>query len=193
MSLFKKVLSIDIGIINFGYVFAELSENVNVIECNRVNIMNMRHNKVNRCDCTLHHEYCIPDYLDHFIQEHQELFNVADIILVERQPPMGLVNIMDLLFTKFRDKVKLINPGSIHKFFKMTKCDYELRKIESQIIANEYLNTFVNFQNNERKHDISDAMLMILFYFHSLKNVKKIKKINDIICNDFEQFRFIKV
>jgi len=194
MSLLKKVLSIDIGIINLGYVFAELSENVHVIECNRVNIMNMRHNKVNRCDCTLHHEYCIPDYLDHFIQEHSELFNNADIILVERQPPMGLVNIMDLLFTKFRNKVKLINPGSIHKFFKMTKCDYDLRKIESEYIASEYLNTFLSFQTNERKHDISDAMLMILFYFDSLKKIKVKNNFNVIITDmDFEKFRFIKV
>ena len=195
----KKVLSIDIGIINLGYVFVELSETVNVLECNRINITHMKHNKVNRCDCKLHHDFCIPDYIDHFVQEYFHLFNEADVILIERQPPMGLQSLQELLFIKFREKVKLVNPCSIHKFFKMTKCDYDLRKIESETIAKEYLNTFISFNGNERKHDISDAMLMVLHYFKTTKVIPLVpliqKRIEPRLDNfmDFEKFRFVKV
>ena len=117
-----KILSIDVGIINLGYVFAEIQpiyikyrnsnlkikynqENdfdINVIECNKIDITNIRHSSVKQCDCKLHHDRCIPDYLDHFIQEHLHLFDSADIIIVERQPPVGITNVQDLLFKLFR-------------------------------------------------------------------------------------------
>lgn len=191
----QKVLSIDIGVLNLGFVFAELSETVKVLECNRVNITNMKHNRVTRCQCRLHHENCIPDYIDHFIQEHSELFESADTILVERQPPMGLQSLQELFFIKFRDKIKLVNPASIHKFFNMTKCDYDLRKNESETIAVSYLETFNTYQTNERKHDISDAMLMVLYYFEKMKKVVITKPIEPRLTNfmDFEKFRFVKV
>ena len=201
-----KILSIDVGIINLGYVFAEIQpiyikyrnsnlkikynqENdfdINVIECNKIDITNIRHSSVKQCDCKLHHDRCIPDYLDHFIQEHLHLFDSADIIIVERQPPVGITNVQDLLFKLFRNKVLLISPNSVHKYFKLSK-DYDIRKIESEDIAKKYLSEFINFNNNIRKHDISDAMLMIIYYY-------KLNKINIEIKNeliDFEQFRFI--
>ena len=200
-----KVLSIDIGIINLGYVFAELSETVNVLECNRINITHMKHNKVKRENCQLHHECCIPDYLDHFIQEYIHLFDSADTILIERQPVMGLMNVQDLLFIRFRKKIRLISPNSVHKFFKMTKGEYEIRKNESNAIAIEYLEKFVSYQNNERRHDISDAMLMVLYYFKN-NCFKKIIEVKLPFCKaklpfnstkfditDLEQFRFIPV
>ena len=179
-----KVLSIDIGIINLGYVFAELNiiipegtnkiknkyytncvnENINILDCNRINITNIKHSKVNWCDCKLHHENCIPDYIDHFIQEKNTIFEEADIIIIERQPPIGITNVQDLLFTKFRDKVLLISPNSVHKYFSMSK-DYTIRKQQSDKIAMDYLNVQSSFLNNIRKHDMSDAMLMILYYY----------------------------
>jgi len=200
-----KILSIDVGIINLGYVFAEIHSvyikyrnlslktkynqendfNINVIECNKVDITNIRHSSVKQCDCKLHHDRCIPDYIDHFIQEHIHLFESADMILIERQPPVGITNVQDLLFKLFRNKVLLISPNSVHKYFKLSK-DYDIRKIESEDIAKKYLSNFTNFNNNIRKHDISDAMLMIIYYYKLNKIKNEIK--NDLI--DFEQFRY---
>ena len=178
-----NILSIDVGIINLGYVFANILDNeITVIECNRIDITNMRHRSVSFCDCKLHHEFCIPDYLDHFIQEHRDIFDTADIILIERQPPMGITNVQDLLFVKFRSKIKLISPGSVHKFFNMSS-DYSFRKKESQHISDHYLNDNINYNNNDRKHDITDAMLMILYYFKKMYKKKGI--------TDFEEFRLI--
>jgi hypothetical protein len=189
-----KVLSIDIGIVNLGYVY---SEGLNVLECNRVDITKVKHNKVSYCNCKLHHDFCIPDYLDHFIQENNNIFENSDIILIERQPPIGITNVQDLLFTKFRNKVKLVSPNTIHKFFKMSKFDYDTRKIESLQLTNEYLREFKTFQNTERKHDISDAMLMIIYYIKiNEKPLKKIKHVLDtfqfVPFDNFERFRFIK-
>jgi len=201
-----NILSIDIGIINLGYVFANLKfdpdnytnhiknnvystfKDIVVINCDRVDITNMKHNRVDYCNCKLHHDLCVPDYVDHFVQENEDIFNLADIILIERQPPVGITNVQDLLFTKFRNKVTLISPVSVHKYFKMSK-EYDTRKVESELISQNYLNSFNKFNNNIRRHDISDAMLMLIYYYkiHSDKLFKnKIK--NEIL--DFEQFRY---
>ena len=201
-----KVLSIDIGITNLGYVYGEisypsyrlsnlylknnnLSEFINIFDCNRVDITHVKHNTVKRCDCQLNHESCIPDYVDHFIQENNYLFESAEIILIERQPPVGITNVQDLLFTKFRSKVIMVSPNSVHKYFYLPK-DYSMRKIESEKIASSFLNNFKQFSDNLRKHDISDSMLMLIYY-HSLKSEENFKKNKNTIIN-FEFFRFIK-
>jgi hypothetical protein len=208
-----KVLSIDIGISNLGYIYSEISlpeltgskiKNViynelyshsrfknliNVIDCNRVDITKMKHTFVKRCDCQLLHERCIPDYLDHFIQEYQNYFNNCDILLLERQPPIGITNVQDLLFTKFRNKVLLISPNSVHKYFQLSE-NYSERKIVSERIAKEYLHAFDNFNLNTRKHDISDAMLMIIYYLKTqIDHLISITKFESEYL-DFERFRF---
>jgi hypothetical protein len=196
-----KILSIDVGIVNLGYVFATLNfegcksnkyyldENflIDVISCNRINITHMKHTVLKFCDCKLHHDYCIPDYLDHFIQEYSEMFDTSELIIIERQPPMGVTNVQDLLFTRYRNKVILINPGSVHKYFMMSG-DYSKRKFESERIASKYLCSFTNFYNNIRKHDMSDAMLMIIYYY-SVKNKELFKNSQKKVVLDFEQFR----
>jgi len=188
----QTVLSIDIGIVNLGYTLVEIeNRELRVIECNRVDITQVQHNRVARCNCNLYHENCIPDYLDHFIQENQELFDGADKILIERQPPVGITNVQDLIFTRFRNKVQLISPNSVHKHFKMTRNDYDLRKQESVDITRSYLKEFYNFETNERQHDISDALLLVLYHFEKShvekSHVEKFKKQDDM---DFEKFRF---
>ena len=209
------VLSIDIGILNLGYVYANINfptlevsskiksklynknyffnkdtikDNINVLSCDRVDITSMKHTRVNRRECTLCHDNCVPDYLDHFIQENEDLFHTADIIILERQPPVGITNVQDLLFRLFRNKVLLISPNSVHAYFNLPK-EYTVRKERSEELAKEYI-FLENFQKNIRKHDISDALLMIIYYYKT--------KIDEIIDNttvlkldhDFDQFRF---
>ena len=184
------ILAIDIGIINLGYVFSEIKHNkIRVIECNRIDITNVKHRRVPICNCKLFHGRNIPDYLDHFVQE-TDAFEKADIILIERQPPVGITNVQDLLFVKFRSRVIFISPNTLHKHFGMDS-DYLTRKNESEAIAKEYLDNFNNFIEAERKHDISDAMLMIIYYFdknikHTMESLKKFTML-------FEEFKFNKL
>jgi hypothetical protein len=202
---FLKVLSIDIGIINLGYVYCiyDLDNEINsikldfiktkndfieIIKCDRVDITIIKHNRVSFCECKLHHDYCIPDYVEHFIQENEEMFLDSDYIIIERQPPTGITNVQDLIFSKFRNKVQLISPNKIHKYFNMSK-EYSIRKKESETISEYYLSKFKKFTNNLRKHDISDAMLMLIYFYSiKLKEINK-NKSNKKICLDFEQFR----
>ena len=205
------ILSIDIGIINLGYVYADVTINdedynklfsysvnkesiknhIEIIKCDKIDITNVKHHKVNFCDCKLLHERCVPDYLDHFVQEHQELFDNADIVILERQPPVGITNVQDLLFKEFRSKVKMISPNSVHKYFLLSS-DYNIRKEQSEKISNEYLQNFSRFSNNIRKHDMSDALLMIIYYYKiqidSIIKKKEIKKTGAL----FEDFIFLQ-
>lgn len=209
-----RVLSIDIGIINLGYVYSEIEIDLNfgskykatlynenhllnnshqeikIIDCNRVDITNVKHNKVPFCMCKLHHDRCIPDYLDHFIQE-TKYFEECDILILERQPPVGITNVQDLLFKLFRDKVKMISPGSVHKYFGLPtgeKDSYVTRKQLSEDLSEKYLENFTSFTENTRKHDISDAMLMTIYYYKTIKT-ELIEKYEQKT-NQFEQFRF---
>jgi hypothetical protein len=206
-----KVFSIDIGISNLGFVYCNVefpdientskyknlllnskysfNNNITVLDCNRVDITVMKHTAVEHCNCKLYHERCIPDYIDHFVQEYQTYFNNADIILLERQPPAGITNVQDLLFIKYRDKTILISPVSVHKYFELNS-DYLVRKSESEKIAGDYLSNFSKFVFNFRKHDISDSLLMVLYYY----KIQMDRLINNFEftkdCFDFEQFRF---
>ena len=212
-----KVLSIDVGIINLGYVYAELTieepsvsskyknlllnsvynedifnKNCKIIDCNRIDITKIKHRKVPFCVCKLHHDRCVPDYLDHFIQEIPH-FEECDLLIIERQPPMGIMNVQDLLFKLFRDKVMLISPNSMHKFFNLNS-DYNERKIQSEKLSLNFLSNFENFNKQIRRHDISDAMLMLIYYYKiSMDTLIKNSKINFIdICDNFEKFTFVK-
>jgi len=210
-----KVLSIDVGIVNLGYVYSEITlelpnhtsrykarkfnnsfslnlenvkKNIIILDCNRIDITNMKHHRVSLCDCKLHHDRCIPDYLDHFIQE-TVYFEECDVLIVERQPPQGIQNVQDLLFKQFRDKVLLINPGSIHKYFGLPAV-YDQRKEESEKIAETFLSNFSKFTTNIRKHDISDALLMTVFYYKTRMGtlIENNEFVGEI--HDFDKFRF---
>jgi hypothetical protein len=207
-----KVLSIDIGITNLGFVYSEIhfpdlsqtckyknklanktysfNKFITVLDCNRIDITQVRHSSVKYCKCTLRHERCIPDYLDHFVQEYSEYFTDCDVLLLERQPPVGITNVQDLLFTRFRDKVLLISPNTVHKYFGLSG-EYSVRKTESEKIAKDYLVDFTSFRSNIRKHDISDSLLMILYYYKTQMDlhIESTKYSRDLV--DFEQFRFV--
>jgi len=209
------ILSIDIGITNLGYVYSSLEfnndftgsriknliinsnynkelvqNNICILKCNKVDITKMKHRFVKRECCKLFHDNCIPDYIDHFVQENQEIFERAELILLERQPPVGITNVQDLLFKQFRNKVLLISPNSVHKYFNLSK-EYSVRKEESEKISNGYLCNFENFKNNIRKHDISDALLMIIYYY----KIETDRLINNTVffkpeITLFEEFKF---
>jgi hypothetical protein len=210
-----KVLSIDIGITNLGFVYAEinldlhekssrykaklLNENyllneevikkgIKIIDCNRVDITSVQHKRVSYCDCKLHHDRCIPDYLDHFVQE-TVYFEECDVLIVERQPPVGITNVQDLLFKQFRDKVLLISPGSVHKYFGLNSV-YTERKEKSEKISELYLSQFSKFTKNIRKHDISDALLMVIYYYKTrMEKVIENHTFYHEKC-DFEKYRY---
>ena len=98
------------------------------------------------------------DLIPLFVEDHQDIFDSVDKILIERQPPGGFTNIEILLHYMFKDKVILISPISIHTHFGMRHLDYEERKDRSIRLAEKYTNIDIPY---ERKHDIADAIMHV--------------------------------
>lgn len=177
-----RIISIDIGYSNMAIVsistnFDELFE---VNDIHKVNLYKFNESQV--------HQAMIK-----FIEEFKYNFDEADIVIIERQPPMGLTNIQDILAFQYSDKVKLICPRSMHKHFGVSKLDYEHRKNKTEEISYEYLKSFEKYKTLVRKHDVADALCLALYYFEINKKIKYIpvnipRDINDF----FESLKFVR-
>ena len=148
-----KVLAIDIGYHNMGLVLAESSDKGPKVEVEYIK-------KVSLADYKYIRSNDFVDIIPLFVEDHQSIFDGADRILIERQPPGGFQNIEILLHYMFKDKVTLISPVSMHVHFGMRHLNYEERKERTVIISEKYMGEIPY----ERKHDIADALCMIIFY-----------------------------
>jgi len=148
-----KVLAIDIGYHNMGLVLAECGKGpkINVEYIKKVSLEDYKYIKTND----------IVDLVPLFVEDHQFIFGSADVILIERQPPGGFTNIEVLLHYMFKDKVVLVSPVSMHTHFGMRHLNYEERKERTVSIADKYIDGEIPY---ERKHDIADALCMIVYY-----------------------------
>jgi hypothetical protein len=165
------VLAIDVGYHNMGMVLAEslTGPSIKVEYIKKVNLEDYKYLKTND----------MVDLVSLFVEDHQTIFDSADKILIERQPPGGFTNIEILLHYMFRDKVSLVSPISIHSHFGMRHLSYDERKERTTSIAERYTNFEIPY---ERKHDIADALCMILYdnfkctthFFDRFKYVPKI-------------------
>jgi hypothetical protein len=187
-----KILSVDIGLIHLALVGVNLPENYidreeviiddEVYFCELIDITQL----INECDrdtCKLYHDKIICDYMSHLFEKYAEVFNDADKILIERQPPMGFVAVQELIMFKYRNKSKLISPNAMLSYFGILHFDYEVRKTHTESIAMDYLSGVKMFMFNERRHDMADAFCMI-FYF--VKDKKE--RSNPMLGNRFKCF-----
>jgi len=148
-----KVLAIDIGYHNMGLVLAE-SEAGPKIEVEYVK-------KVSLADYKYIHSNDFVDLIPLFVEDHRSIFDAAEKILIERQPPGGFQNIEILLHYMFKEKVSLISPVSMHTHFGMRHLNYDERKERTVSIAEKYIEGDIPY---ERKHDIADVLCMIVYY-----------------------------
>ena len=148
-----KVLAIDIGYHNMGLGLAECGKGP------KVDVEFMK--KASLEDYKYIHSNDIVDLVPLFVDAHEHIFESADKILIERQPPGGFTNIEVLLNYMFKDKVILVSPVSMHTHFGMRHLNYEERKERTVSIADKYIEGEIPY---ERKHDIADALCMILYY-----------------------------
>ena len=175
------VVSIDIGYHNLGLVKSFVDEQtfeIKILEIFKVNLTNIPHKKVSRWDCMLYHSNEVSDLFAHFIQEYGDHLKEADKILIERQPPTGLTNIEALFMFLYRHKVELVSPNAMHKHFGINYLEYEQRKEKTIEISKSFLEEFEDYQKLSRKHDIADAVCMIIFRFAKDKKNYKLKNIN---------------
>lgn len=190
------IVSIDVGITNMGLVAAELSSEYklsHVTVCRRVDIA--------RCyniDCKLSHDNFghLSTRIRHFIDQFSEVFDRADIVLCERQPPCGLQIVQELLMYALPD-LKLISPRSVHKFFGVGYLDYEGRKRAAVRLSESKLRSFPDFKEEGRRHDMADAYCILKFWIgtegkkrREALQYQKWRKCNAHIVAGFQTFAY---
>ena len=148
-----RVLSIDIGYHNLGLVLASWPRKNAPLEVEIAKKISLEDYKYIAPSNEIAH--LVPLFVD----AHKIIFQSADVILIERQPPGGFTNIQTLLHYMFIEKVILVNPVSMHSHFGMRHLNYEQRKARVESIASRHVTI-----EEERKHDIADALCMILYY-----------------------------
>ena len=160
------LIGIDVGHINMGITRCVLDDEnkPTFTHAFKKNIAHVIHHRIEPMECKIPHTNETCDRVAHFIQEYRPMFGEADKILIERQPPMGLKDIEALLMSAFRDKTILISPNSMHKHFGISHYDYEQRKEKTVGVATDHIGHIYDFQAVERKHDIADAVCLVLFY-----------------------------
>lgn len=164
-----KVLSIDVGMKNLGFIYATVCRkegrfHLDVHRLGRVDLTCYRHRQVPRHECKLRHDGHVSTRVLHFIQEHRDMFDGARLILVEQQPPTGLTSIEAIFHSTFYHKVRSVSPAALHSFFGVRHLDYDGRKQYMVRLADRYLRTFDAYTRERRKHDVADAFAFI--YFH---------------------------
>lgn len=183
----KTIVSIDIGYYNLGFVKARVCEEdmePDVVFCDKVDITRYTHDTTPFCRCKLHHSSHMGDYVLHFLQEYAPHFDEADEVIIERQPPGGFGAIETLIFTHFREKITVVSPNAMHKHFYIGHLDYSRRKEKTMEFAHPYLTDLPRYHTLQRKHDVADAVCMILYVLSGRKRHKK------IFVDDFDVFRY---
>ncbi len=181
-----KILSIDIGIINLALVNVNINDKYEIIDRPIVYLINLLN--YNNCHCNLIHSKNISSYMKHLFKEYENIFNDADIILVERQPLVGIKDVEQIINYEYQNKVILISPNSVHSYFGIGDFTYEQRKEFTTNFASSYIPDITNF---ERKHDIADAYCQLLYYLN-LQHKKQIKNNidNSKFSTDINQFKY---
>jgi len=198
-----QVMAIDIGIHHLGISITSLRDDFTfdeIIWIDNIDITNYTHNKVSRKECTLYHTKTCSDWIDHVHQENRLFFEKVDIILIERQPPCGLVAIEQLLFKMYRHKTHLIHPRNVHTYLNLTRCDYDERKRLSEKIAARFLppNLLEQLPIYDRTHDIADS-ICIMLYWRNKKETEYRREQHRKVCDKkfknvfekLESFRYI--
>lgn len=177
----KRIVSIDIGYSNMAMVEIDTDFNtLTVCSVHKIDLKNFNENEVHRA-------------MTKFINKYSNIFILADIILIERQPPQGLNNIQDIIAYNYASKVKLICPRSMHKHFNISKLDYDFRKIQTIKIANNYLCKYEDYNKESRKHDIADSFCLALYYIEINKPSTKVihDPLPDNVIQFIDSFKYI--
>jgi len=185
-----NIISIDIGYHNMGLVEAFIDEEyeIHIKGVHKINLTKLPHRKMRPCECKLHHTNEPADLFAHFVQEYGDLLDGADRILIERQPPTGLTNIEALILYQYRSKTHLVSPNAMHAHFKIGHLEYERRKERTVEIASDLLSDFENYEQLARKHDVADAVCMIIFDNHHKKEKHRLSKIDRSL--PFDRYRY---
>ncbi len=151
-----KILSIDVGIINFAFTFWNCEK---LIDFEKIDITNfIKENE----------KKCIAIYMKNLF-EKISYFKEANSIIIERQPFSGIIAVQEIILSKFYDKCILISPIKMHKYFDIDHLDYDHRKMKTIEIASPYIHDKDKYKKLIRKHDIADSVCIYLYWKNNEK------------------------
>ena len=187
-----SILSIDIGITHLGLSLSIVDSAFHLIRIEWVTMVDIteykhEHDLCNK-ECNIdHNSKNFADWIQHFFLDYETLFERCSFILVEKQPPAGLVVIEQLILFRWRTKTYLIHPRSMHSFFGIGISSisgedaYEERKRRTELIAQKHCEwhhrAIDSYSKFERKHDMADSICLLLFWLHQ-KNKEYTRKMN---------------
>jgi hypothetical protein len=157
------ITSVDVGVSNFAFVKCEVEENeiVRVLLAERLDLA-----VVGACGdpaCSLRvHGKTASSRLLHLTRDRPEILS-CDLLLVEQQPIVGMKDVEQTLCALATSDVKLISPRSMHAHFRIGNLSYKERKKETVEIASPLIAAFLT---EARKHDMADAMCILMYYLH---------------------------
>jgi hypothetical protein len=177
-----KILGIDIGYHNLALVLAECSKTdiIEIIDCKKISLGDYKYIKSND----------IVDLVPLMIDDHKFFFQEAEQIVIERQPPGGFTNVECLINYITRHKSLLVSPNAMHAYFGLGHLSYENRKEYTEKIAYPYLKDNYYYNKLDRKHDIADAICLILF--QNNKNTMEFKRNELVERSVFSEFLYTK-
>jgi len=179
------VVSIDVGVRNFAMCVAHGDPTGSL--CIRAFY---KYDLLNQAS-SLYRGMAEVDGLLRILEAHRDDFDRSDVVLVERQPPGGILSIQAVLYARYVHKVKLVSPNAMHTFFKINHLDYEQRKSEVDRIVSQDLWSEVSDEAKKaylkctRRHDMADAACFAV-QFIKLWHARMSKK------NRFFRFSFSK-
>lgn len=139
-------------------VNAEVEANTKKVHVYDIDLVTLR----GAVSCHIH------DALSSMFKERKSQFDQADVIVLERQPPMSAGAPLEFMFReRYRSKCVFVCPQTLHKHFELSGYEYEARKEKSVNIASQFLqysSVIHKFSALARKHDVSDAVLLLMYY-----------------------------
>lgn len=179
------IVSIDVGINNMAIISSTIVNNT-IISIDTCELVNIKEETINCCNpkCILGHTKSAIDWVNHFIYKFKKQLDLANVILIEQQPPGGLQHIEILIIKEYRNKIINVSPRSLHTWMLLEQnTSYEKRKEKMEQRAEPYLkNTPAWKKNTERKHDLADALCFILFHLEKNKERETVRENTPLVC-----------
>jgi hypothetical protein len=193
-----RIVSIDVGCKNLalvGVTVDDLDLSVrDVTFLARINLMNKGTCRERDCDACKRPTVCrirktAMDGLYHVLRAYKSEFSLADVVLIEKQPMQGLLDVEAALYMAFIHKAVLVMPRSVHKFLGIGDLPYESRKVSTEAYARGMLECSqkmaAKFESLGRKHDVADALCFVAFFLDRCRLTKNRNR-----PNPFQQFAY---
>ena len=118
----------------------------------------------------------LADRVNSFLNKYNNMFSMADTIVMEIQPPGGGGDVVaQLIYQQLRDKIVWVHPCTLHAHFGMKGLDYEDRKRRSIELATADLSSLPRMAHGQAtRHErcVDDGTILLRQAGHCTTNRK---------------------